>query len=141
MVKIAPVQTYTPGKKNKFGQILPAVGTIAGAVGGAIIGGPGGAAAGASLGASLGGAAGSIGGQILGKNDTAGSSVQSPLINTNDNPMARRLAQSQGDHFSQLKQAAMALPNVPEDVRQTSVEPIMTALYESAWQKRTSGGA
>lgn len=124
-------QVRKPGSAggSTAGTIL---GKVAGAGLGFLIGGPGGALTGASVGGEIGG----IGG---GASDPGRAAAQSNPVATPEGAIQRRLATQGDDTLTTLRQSALALPELPEELRQQVAPTIMQA-YAMAHQQRNSGG-
>lgn len=102
---------------NQLGQLL----TIGGMAAGAALGGPAGAATGGSLGGMIGG--------LQAQNQSAGPAQ---VGRQNDSAMQRRMLANQEDRLQALREATLALPQLPPEMRQEYAKPLLTAYTAEA---------
>lgn len=133
------VQVHQPTKKSGggffdfVGDVLP----IAGAIAGSVVPGVG-TALGANAGAIAGGMAGAGAGNLAGgavksvNKAFSGPDREAAAPAPAESPMSRRMAATGDDTFTQLRNAATALPELPPEMRQMYAEPIFAALKAGA---------
>ena len=125
-----------PNKDNSFmGQLAPALPLI-GAAAGSVVPGVG-TAAGMGLGMGVGSAAQGL---LTPKPQAQAEQPQQGV--GGGGAMENRLAQLRQNtdgKLQQLRQAALALPSLPPDLRQEATQPIMTALIQDAYGRPMKG--
>lgn len=122
------IQQALPPKENPLKKALGVIGTV----GGLIAGGPIGAAVGKTI-SGIGDAASKAAsvGQAVVKNEpqkTGGVPVQ-------ENAISRRLQQQQGDPHADLREAVVAVQDLPDGLKQTAGAPLMDA-YQASINKK-----
>lgn len=140
MIQVSPL-IKRPDQDNSFmgqaAKFLPVAGAAAGGIAGGVAGSavPAlGTTMGAMTGSGAGMAAGGALAQLMQKPQEQESA--SPIVPSGGgDALSRRLGnlKSQSDSgLAGLKQAALALPNLPPDLRQEAAHPIMTALLQGS---------
>ena len=123
------IQQALPPKESPLKKALGVVGTV----GGFLAGGPIGAAVGktiSGIGAAAQGAA-QVGGSLA-KNNTAPANTP---LEVGGSAISRKLQQQNGDTLGGLREAIVAVGDLPDDVRKIAGGPIMDA-YQTNIQKK-----
>ncbi len=128
--------TYTPEEESEGSKILGSLGMAAGAIGGAITGGPKGAILGMQSGKAAGQFVGGYADPSHDSIDEKGSNVEAP----EKGAIQRRMESASKDKLAMLKQGAMALTQMPEDVRKEYASPIVQAIMAAEKEKAMGGG-
>lgn len=122
-------QINRPRKPNDAGELFQMVGAVIGGIAGGMTGGPVGAAKGAATGAALGGTAGNL----LGANDQPQG--PQPVQSGRMDALARRQKLAETDDLTALRNAEVAVAQLPEPQRQELV-PVLTQARILAERRR-----
>lgn len=127
------IQQALPPKENPLKKALGVIGTV----GGFLAGGPIGAAVGktiSGIGAAAQGAS-QVGGALAKNGQTSTGGVE-----TGGSAISRRLQQQQTDPHADLREAVVAVQELPDGLKQTAGAPLMDAYQASINKKLAQRG-